>query len=556
MGEVYRAKDTRLNRIVAIKVLHDALAADPQFRERFDREARAISQLTHPHICVLYDVGHQNGTDYLVLEYLDGETLARRLERGPLKLADALKIAAHIADALDKAHRVGVVHRDLKPANVMLTEGGPKVLDFGLAKFLHPSVAGSGLSHALTEEVSQLTSRGEVVGTLQYLSPEQLAEGKVDSRSDIWGLGCILYEMLTGMKAFIGTNRPTVIAAILNSDPHPIDGKSATAQSIEWVLSRCLAKDPDERWQTARDLRAELRRAATDVVESVRVSGDAPFRLSKWNAWIVLTVMAIATTIVLTLRSRSDQKVEVQVQFSIDPPQGLEFPGSPGSPMPAVSPDGRRVAFVVTRRGRTLLALRNIDSSQVQKLTGTDDGTLPFWSPDSRLIGFFAQGKIKKIDLAGGAAQTICDAPSSAMGASWSNDDVILFAPSPATGLMRVAASGGNPLAVTTPDSKAGEIAHMWPVFLPDGKHFLFIARPASDVYVGSLNSSAHIRLTSTDSKAFYASPGYLLFHKGGQLLAQSFDTKQLTLSGEPQRVLRQNRRGALVAHYRERLGS
>jgi Tol biopolymer transport system component/predicted Ser/Thr protein kinase len=537
MGEVYKARDTRLDRAVAIKILP---SADPALKARFEREAKAIASLQHPHICTLHDVGHQGGTDYLVMEYLEGETLAARVTRGPVKLNEALKIAVEIAEALDKAHRAGIVHRDLKPANIMLTKSGVKVLDFGLAK-LESSIAPSSLSGAPTVEISQLTEGGVILGTLRYMSPEQVSGSKADYRSDIWAFGCIVYEMVTGRKAFGGMNQATLAATILRSDPEPIEENVAVARSLEWVLSRCLAKEPDDRWQTVHDLLAELRRTAADIAVAAHVPLRAPPRLFERGVWIVLTGIALAAAILATIRTGRERVAEFPVQLSIVPPQGLEFPGYPGSPFPAISPDGHRVAFVVTQGGRTLLAVRSLDSLQIQMLSGTDDARLPFWSPDGRLIGFFAQGKLKKIDLVGGPAETICDAPTGAQGATWNSDGVILFAPSSASGLLRVATTGGRVTSATTPDQTPGEGSHQWPFFLPDGEHFLFTVRrptalPTAFVYVGSLASPERIQLTSTDSKALYAA-GYLLFTKAGFLLAQPFDIKHFKLTGEPQRL-------------------
>src|SRR6266849_5952575 len=424
MGEVYRAKDTRLDRTVAIKILPAQFSSDPVRKQRFEREAKTISSLNHPHICVLHDVGHQDGIDYLVMECVEGETLAKRLEKGALPLEQVLKIGGQIADALDKAHRSGVVHRDLKPGNIMLTPTGAKLLDFGLAKPAAPLASVATLTAAVTQS-SPMTEQGAIVGTFQYMSPEQIEGKELDGRSDIFSLGAVLYEMLTGQRAFQGKSQLSVASAILEKEPAPITTvKPLTPPALDHAIRRCLTKDPDERWQTARDLARELEWAAESGTQA-GVSGQISARSKTRErlAWTFTLVAAlISAGFAFAHFNRPGPQTPV-LRSMILPPDGgtFIFNGPIGGAF--LSPDGRSVAFIARVGKVTQLWVRPLDSFAARALPGTEDAEFAFWSPDSRNLGFFAQGKLKRIAVAGGPPQALCDADSQ-RGASWSRTDV------------------------------------------------------------------------------------------------------------------------------------
>jgi Tol biopolymer transport system component len=552
MGEVYKAQDTRLDRPVAIKILSAHIADDADARERFQREARAVGALNHPHVCALLDVGSHgpwtgSGTaiDYLVMEYLEGETLAERLTKGPLPLDHALRYAIQIADALDKAHRQGITHRDLKPGNVMLTKSGAKLLDFGLAK-LRPAGAIVGKSAAPHVSAS-LTGQGTILGTLQYMAPEQLEGKAADARTDNFAFGALLYEMITGKKAFEGTSQASLISAILSSDPSPIAAlQPLSPPALNRVVKKCLAKDPDERWQSAHDLTSEL----TWIAESgPQIAGaargvDARVRLhtrARQYGWIAAAVF-FGTTLALAGALYSWRApVEARVYRSTFVPPGNENPSLLLFQKLALSPDGRRLAFVANdANGHLVLWVRALADLAAQPLAGTEGAAGPFWSPDSRFIAFSADGKLKKIDASGGPAIPICDTKMGLPG-SWGRGDVILFTSAAWRPLSRVSAAGGTPTLATALDTKGGEQWHGHPFFLPDGRHFLYAAGgdPTSGVYVGSLDSPERTRLLDSFANAQYAS-GFLVFPRAGTLMAQPFDATRLALSGQPMAVAEQ----------------
>ena len=542
MGEVYRAKDTRLDRIVAIKVLPPHLADSPELRERFEREARTIASLNHPHICTLYDIGHQDGTDFLVMEYLEGETLAQRLVKGPLPLDQVLQYAVEISDALDKAHRKGVTHRDLKPGNIMLTKSGSKLLDFGLAKLQQDAAPATPLSQLPTLK-ENVTAQGTILGTLQYMAPEQV-EGKndeIDGRTDIFAFGAVLYEMATGKKAFEGKSTASLIGAIMHLDPPPISAlQPVTPPALDRLVKTCLAKDPEDRWQAARDVTRELKWIAEGGShQATVVTGRKTRERLAWPiAAIIIALLALGTFAYL----RRPQQTQ-SVRFLVSPPDTWSLAqqaliGGQGVPLPlAVSPDGRRIAFVATNpEGKTLLWVRSLDTLTAQPLAGTDGGFRPFWSPDSRSLGFVAERKLKKIDISGGPPITLCDAPQ-IRGGTWSRDGVIVFGPTATSGLQKVSAAGGVPTAATVLGQ--GEVGHVQPTFLPDGRHFLYRANttgpgPGWPVYVGSLDSVERKLLLNSDSQNVLYSQGYLLFLRERTLMAQPFDARRLALSGDP----------------------
>jgi serine/threonine protein kinase/Tol biopolymer transport system component len=539
MGEVYRARDTRLDRIVAIKVLPAHLADEPERRERFEREARTIASLNHPHICTLYDIGRQDGIDYLVMEYLEGETLAQRLMKGPLPLEQVLPYAIEIADALDKAHLKGVTHRDLKPGNIMLTKTGTKLLDFGLAKLRQDAAPATPLSELPTAK-DALTAQGTIMGTLQYMAPEQLEGKEVDARTDIFAFGAVVYEMATGKRAFEGKSQASVIGAILKDDPPPISSlQPMTPPALDRVVKKCLGKDPENRWQSARDLTDELRWIAEGGSQAGAPALLVTHRKSRkrlvWSVAVVLLVAALTLGAFAYLRRVPEETRAVR--FFVSPPGSLAGFGTTtsGSTAPvAVSPDGHRVAFVaMSADGRYLLWVRSLDTLTAQALAGTEGASSPFWSPDSRLLGFFAGGKLKKIEASGGPPITLCDAPNN-RGGAWSRDGVIVFNPANLVALQKVFASGGVPTAATVLGQ--GETAHMRPSFLPDERHFLYRAytgSTAGPIYLASLDSSERKFLLNADSQNVLYTQGHLLFLRETTLMAQPFDGRRLVLTGD-----------------------
>jgi Tol biopolymer transport system component/tRNA A-37 threonylcarbamoyl transferase component Bud32 len=533
MGEVYRARDTRLDRTVAIKTLPQQLSSDPIRQQRFEREAKTISNLNHPHICVLHDIGDQDGIDYLVMEYLEGETLAKRLEKGPLPLEQVLKYAAQIADALDKAHRSGVVHRDLKPGNIMLTASGAKLLDFGLAKPAVASANGATLTTALTES-TPATKEGSVVGTFQYMSPEQVEGKEVDGRSDIFSLGAVLYEMVTGKKAFEGKSQLSVASAILEKEPVPITAvKPLTPPALDHAIRRCLAKDREERWQTARDVMLEMKWLSDSASRLVETSAaGVPARRGKLQ-WLVAGVLGVALVATVILWQRSIPLPQTTYFFAPLPLTARDL---------AFSPDGRTAAIVgysETAR-RNVIWVYEVGSQGGRSLANTEGADYPFWSADGKSIGFFADGQLKKLELSTDLVRALCDAPAG-RGGTWNKDDVIVFSPNARMGgLMRVLASGGTPQPATEVDAARGETSHRWPVFLPDGNHFLFMAanfsgyKDVDAIFVGSLDAKEKKLIVKADANAAYAAPGYLVYYRDKTLLAQPFDANSLTLKGEP----------------------
>jgi serine/threonine protein kinase len=553
MGEVYRALDTRLDRVVAIKVLPAHLSENPDARLRFDREARSISSLNHPAICALYDVGHQDGVDFLVMELLEGETLAQRLTKGPIPSEQVLKIAIELCDGLEKAHRSGVIHRDLKPGNIMLTRTGAKLMDFGLAKSV--ALTGSQSSapsftavHAMTSEASPITVTGTVAGTLQYMSPEQLQGKPADARSDIFALGSVLYEMLTGQKPFQGKSQLSVASAILEHEPKPISAiQPLTPPALIHVIERCLAKDPDERWQSISDVKNELlwvqqsgsRGGVPTLVASKRKSADRIWKTAAIAA-AVLSLLLAALLGWYLLRPHETAQLQRSL---ISPAPGTNFYGTEL----ALSPDGTKLVYLAESKAGTEtfeLWVRPLNSLNAQELTGSANASNPFWSPDSRYIAFFAGGKLKRIDTSGGGVTTLCDAPDG-RGGSWSSNGTILFAPNPVGGLYQVSEDGGTPTEVWTTKRASSD---RFPWFLPDGKSFLFYLEDenlvdrvssagandkVSGIYVMRLGDKKPRLLLQTDTNAAYAQ-GYIVYIRQDHLLAQKFSASSLQLEGSP----------------------
>jgi Tol biopolymer transport system component/predicted Ser/Thr protein kinase len=544
MGEVYRARDTRLGRDVAIKVLPANLSSDAQRRERFEREARAISALNHPHICTLYDVGRAGDTDFLVMELVEGETLASRIEKGPMPPEQVLRLGSEIADALDKAHRMGITHRDLKPGNIMLTKSGIKLLDFGLAKIAAPAAADAPLnaetmlsSKLPAGPAKPLTEQGSIVGTFQYMAPEQLEGEEADARSDIFAFGAVLYEMATGKKAFDGKTRASVIAAVLAAEPAPISTlQPLTPPALERLIRICLAKDPDERFQSAHDLSLQLKWISEAGSQAGVAAPVVAHRRSRERiAWVLAAVglLLAACLAVVFGRSFLNQPKPSVVRFLVSLPENVFiFQVSP-------SPDGRFLAFVgVTKEGVRQLWLRPIDAVAAQPMAGTEGAIAFFWSPDSRYVAYSDDVGLNKVAVSGGTPQRLCDLARIGSG-SWSTEGVILLATVAAGPLMKVSADGGEPSPMTVLDRSLAETRHSNPFFLPDGRHFLYLSvrnttGPQAWICVGSLDSSQTKCLENTASGARYAPPGYLLYERGNTLVAQGFDLRGLVTTGDP----------------------
>jgi eukaryotic-like serine/threonine-protein kinase len=530
MGEVYKAHDTRLDRTVAIKVLPSTLVRDAHARQRFAREARAIAALSHPHICPLFDIGHQEGADYLVMEFLEGESLADRLVRSRLPLDQAMRYAIEISEALAAAHAAGIVHRDLKPGNIMLTRTGAKLLDFGLAKpRLEPP---SGTSDVDTQQ--PITGEGGLTGTLQYMSPEQVEGREADTRSDIFALGAVIYEMLTSRRPFDGRSQASLIAAILYAEPPaPSTAVPALSPGVDYFVRACLSKNPDDRWQSAHDVLLELRWLEQERVllapPLTAAAGAVRFKRAGWFAALAVALAAVAVIAGL-MRSSPAEPVRHRARFDVALPDalGFDFPD-----WPVVSPSGQHLVFTARLQGKRQLWMRSLDGS-VQPLADTEGATFPFWSPDSRRVAFFSGGKLKRVDVAGGPVTILSDAYSVSRGA-WGPDGTILFSPRQNGAIHAVAEGGGASRAMTTLNAARGETGHQFPRFLPDGRRFLFAAAgPDPGVYVASLDGGPGKQISRTFTATLYVPPGYLLFSRQRSLMAQPFDAKTLELQGTP----------------------
>jgi Tol biopolymer transport system component len=543
MGEVYRARDTRLDRTVAIKVLPSEVIADPDRRARFEREAKTIAELNHPHICSLHDVGIANGQRYLVMEFVEGETLATRLARGPLEAPAALALAMQLGDALEQAHRHAVVHRDLKPSNIMLT--GPKgahakLLDFGLAK----TAATAGHLSELPTRADSLTDKGVIVGTFQYMAPEQLEGKPVDARTDIFAFGAVLYEMLTGQRAFRGESRASLISAILTADPPPVSSLLPLAPpALDRTIHKCLAKDPGDRWQCAGDLVSVIRwiaeggsPASAPGVTAARKRTGARIL---WAAVAMLGLALTASLAVIWTHLREAPAARPPVRFRVAPPAPyvMDFQ------VPALSPDGTRLAFTGHLPGEPpVLFVRAFETAEARVVPETAGASSPFWSPDGRQVGFFSEGKLRRVALAGGSPVTLAD--GSCCG-TWGGDGEILFTSfGPNTYrsvVMRLSSDGGVASPVLSPDRARGEIGHRWPVFLPDSRHFLYfvnsVRADVQGIYIASLGSAQSTRVKPAAANVVFVPPGLLVYRSGGRLLAQAFDWKQSRLGGEVMQV-------------------
>ena len=541
MGEVYKARDPRLNRSVAIKVLLDHVSAAPDARARFEREAQTIAGLNHPHICVVHDVGRHEKTDFLVMEYLDGETLARGLERGPLPLDQALKCAMEIADALDRAHQHGITHRDLKPGNIMLTPGGVKLLDFGLAKLRTQGI--SGLSEAATK--ADITAEGTIIGSLQYMAPEQLEGSEADARTDIFAFGAVLYEMVTGRRAFEGKSAVSLMSAILKDTPKPVTAlQSVAPEALDEAIEVCLAKSPEDRWQSARDLRRELKRISENVGKSGREShsrrsSSFPMTATLVAAGIVLTVLAA-----WAFRSSPANGPQQIARLAVTLEPGEELQSLLGPPV-AISPDGSLLAFASVRRGLPpLLYLRAIDDAEAKTVPGSEGASNPFFSANGQWVAFFSSGKLKKVAVAGGAVETIGDSAGIGSG-SWGDDDTIYFATP--YGLRKVPAAGGMAQTVTTLDRAKGEVSHRWPQVLPGGKALLLTVWTGpgwdeTNLQVLDLKSSVRRVVVRGTRNGYYVPSGHIVYFRQGTdtLMAMPFDLDSLQVADSPPVTLKE----------------
>ena len=544
MGEVYRARDTRLGRDVAVKVLPASFADDKTRLSRFRQEACAAGALNHPNILAIYDVGTDDSAPYVVSELLEGETLRQRMGGAALPQRKAIDYSQQIAHGLAAAHEKGIVHRDLKPENLFITrDGRVKILDFGLAKLAQPE-DGQVQTDIPTRRVD--TDPGTVMGTVGYMSPEQVRGQAVDHRSDIFAFGAILYEMLTGKRAFHGGSAAETMSAILKEEPPDLaaTGRSV-APPLERLVHHCLEKSPDERFQSARDLAFDLQSLSGTSSQTLSIlSAMTSFWNRGWEraAWLVLTSVLLLAGLVLAVLyfRRSSPPAEVHaMRFLIFPPEQANVVGAA-----VISPDGQRLVMrIADSTGKVALWMRPFNALAAQMIPGTEGAVSSFWSADSRSVGFFANGKLKRIDVAGGTPQTICEA-SDGRGGTWNRDGVIVYSAIGSDGLFRVSAGGGVPKAITKLDQSRQENWHRMPFFLPDGKHFLYGANAArredSGVYIGSLDSNETRLLVGSSTNAVYASPGYLLFVRETTLMAQPFDATTLQLSGEPQPLVEQ----------------
>jgi len=534
MGEVYRARDTRLNRTVAVKVLPGHLSKDTVALQRFEREAKAVSTLSDPRICTLYDIGQHGDIHYLIMEYLEGETLADCLKKGRLPMPLVLRHGIEICEALEKAHQKGIIHRDLKPGNIMLTRSGLKLLDFGLARWHdRSSQPGPEVWDLPTlDQGPALTQQGTIAGTVPYMAPEQLEGKQADHRTDIFAAGTVLYEMACGRRAFQGESKAGVISAILSTTPPAVsEVRSDSFPIFDYVVDRCLAKDPDHRWQSAQDVSIALRGITDTSKQTQPAQGRIPVtRKREYVAWsfaCLLLILAVFFEWKSVAKKPLKENADL-LTLSVLPPD-KSFVASL-----ALSADGRRLVFTaINRAGQSSLWVRSLDSLVNRQLPGTEDASYPFWSPDGRSIGFFANGRLKTVPAAGGSIQILCDV-GEGRGGAWNHDGTILYSVN-REGIYRIGTAGGKPVVAAQIEGAS----HRWPYFLPDGRHFLYPVRSfakeeESGIYLGLLDSHEKKQiLTGLIGRVEYAAPGYLLFVRQDSLVAQAFDAEKQHIQGE-----------------------
>ena len=535
MGEVYKARDTRLDRTVAIKVLPTHLAGRAELRERFEREAKTIASLNHSHICTLYDTGHQDEIDFLVMEYLEGETLAQRLLKGSLPIQQVLQYAIEIADALDKAHRKGITHRDLKPGNIMLTKSGTKLLDFGLAKLTQEVAPATPVSQLPTAN-DAITAQGTILGTLLYMAPEQLEGKEADARTDIFAFGAVVYEMATGKKAFAGKSQASVIGAIMSTEPPPISSlQPMTPPALDRVVKKCLAKEREDRWQSAKDLRDELQWIAGSSEAAKAPAQEPTLSRKTWQRPIVLALVGVAiavlaATAIWKFKPAPPQPITRTV-ISLPPDQRL---AALDEPVVALSPDGSDLAYAAVRGGTQQIFLRAMDSLEARPMPGTEGGFGPFFSPDGQWLGFFQGGALRKVSVSGGTAVTLSQTGGSPRGATWDSHGTIIFTPDAAASLLQVSDEGGITKPLTRLDQ--GEATHRWPEVLPGGKAVLYasgaIGAASLKISVQPIEAGKGHDLAQGGSSPQYARSGHLLFVQGATLMAVPFDPARLEIMG------------------------
>jgi eukaryotic-like serine/threonine-protein kinase len=537
MGEVYRALDTRLSRTVAIKILPSHLSENPEARQRFEREARTISSLSHPNICTLYDVGHQEGTDYLVMEFLEGETLADRIQRGPLPAEQVLKYGVEICEGLEKAHRCGVVHRDLKPGNIMLTKAGAKLMDFGLAKAVTAEKpSSSGLTETLISGGSHpLTAQGTVVGTFQYISPEQVEGKEADARSDIFALGAVLYEMATGKRAFQGKTAASVVAAVLATEPAPICSVQPMAPAaLDRVVKTCLAKDPDQRFQNAHDVKlqlnwiAECGPQAALLGPTVGQSGTRD-RLA-WVVGAAFALLALLFAVLWIIQPRPMRDAYGITRFTISLPEHSGLSADTTQSV-VLSPNGRELAYVASENGLPHLYVRSLDRFDSLAIPESEGASFPFFSPDGEWIAFFSQGKLKKASVNGSAPVVVCDL-NSFFGGTWTSDGKIIF-DDPSLGLGVVPAAGGTPQKVALKDDSKNSHSLTLPRILPNSRWVVFTDYAGTAAQLTAVNlDTGELRLLVKNAEGAYYSSNRLLYYSGGTIWAAPFDLKSVTVTG------------------------
>ncbi len=529
MGEVYRARDTKLKRDVAIKILPEEFSLDPERIARFHREARAIAALNHANIAAIHELGETRTTKFLVLELVEGDTLAQRIQRGPLPLEEALNIARQIGEALEAAHEKGIIHRDLKPANIKITpQGKVKLLDFGLARIFEDESEDLDSSNSPT--LVSATAGGVILGTAAYMSPEQARGQKADKQSDVWAFGCVLYEMLTGQQTFRGQTVTDILSSIIRSEPDWSALPQSTPVFVRSLLRRCLRKERSRRLRDIADARIEIEEAGTPAErEPDRAKPQEKARRVRvtWFAAVLAIALALGAVLVVVSLLYFNRTTPPEIRLEVNTPptaDPLSF---------AISPDGRRLVFSASNEGKSQLWVRPLDSLAAKPLAGTDGATYPFWSPDSASVGFFADGQLKRIDIVGGAPQVLAIA-AAGRGGTWNRDGTILFVPNVTNPVLKVPATAGEPVAVTRLET--GQASHRFPQFLPDGRHFIYFVQggPDQGVYAGSLDGGSSKRLANADGAAVVSPSGFLFFARQTTLLAQPFDFKRQELSGNP----------------------